>query len=93
MDIVELKVILKQMIIDECDKDVAVEEIDDDEQLIGGRLDLDSLDALQISMWVQKNYGIRIESGPEARRALRSVTSLAEVILKEAAGSSTATTR
>lgn len=84
MDIAELKVTLKQMIIDECDKDVAIAEIRDDEQLIGGGLDLDSLDALQISMWVQKNYGIRIENGPEARRALRSVNSLAELILAEA---------
>jgi len=91
MDITELKLILKQMIIDECDKDLNPEEINDDEQLIGGRLDLDSLDALQISMWVQKNYGIRIENGPEARRALRSVESLAQLILLEAADGSTAT--
>lgn len=89
MDIEELKVILKQMIIDECDKDLAVDEIQDDEQLIGGRLDLDSLDALQISMWVQKHYGIRIENGPGARRALRSVNSLAELIMTEGAGETT----
>lgn len=87
MDIAELKVTLKQMIIDECDKDLTVDDIRDDEQLIGGGLDLDSLDALQISMWVQKNYGIRIENGPEARRALRSVNSLAELIMTEARGS------
>lgn len=83
MDSAELKIILKQMIIDECDKDVAVADISDDEQLIGGNLDLDSLDALQISMWVQKNYGIRIENGPVGRRALRSVDSLANLILTE----------
>lgn len=91
MDIAELRLILKQMIIDECDKDMRPEEINDDEQLIGGRLDLDSLDALQISMWVQKNYGIRIENGPNARRALGSVDSLARLILAEASHGTTAT--
>lgn len=83
MDSAELKIILKQMIIEECDKDLAVADISDDEQLIGGGLDLDSLDALQISMWVQKQYGIRIENGPAARSALRSMNSLADLILTE----------
>lgn len=83
MDSKELKVILKQMIIDECDKDVSIADIGDDAQLIGGGLDLDSLDALQISMWVQKQYGIRIENGPAARSALRSVNSLADLIVTE----------
>ncbi|MGQ9427518.1 phosphopantetheine-binding protein [Gilvimarinus sp. F26214L] len=85
MDSAELKLTLKKMIIDECDKDMEPTEIADDEQLIGGRLDLDSLDALQISMWVQKNYGIRIENGPVARRALGSVNSLAQHIQSESA--------
>jgi acyl carrier protein len=83
MESSELRLILKEMIIEECDKDMEPTEIQDDEQLIGGRLDLDSLDALQISMWVQKNYGIRIENGPAARSALRSVNSLAELIQAE----------
>lgn len=83
MDSKGLKVILKQMIIDECDKDVSIADIGDDAQLIGGGLDLDSLDALQISMWVQKQYGIRIENGPAARSALRSVNSLADLIVTE----------
>lgn len=83
MDSAELKVILKKMIIEQCDKDMTVDEIADGEQLIGGGLDLDSLDALQISMWVQKQYGIRIENGPAARSALRSVNSLADLIQTE----------
>lgn len=85
MDIEALKIALKKMIIEECDKDIEVENISDDEQLIGGGdLDLDSLDALQISMCVQKQYGVRIENGPAARKALRSVSSLAETILADA---------
>lgn len=78
-----LKESLKIMIVDECDKDVEPETITDDEILIGGPLDLDSLDALQICMAVKNSYGVRIEGGPESRKALQSVQSLAETILAE----------
>ncbi len=78
-----LKQALKAMIVAECDKEIAPEEIGDDEQLIGGPLELDSLDALQICMAVKNRYGVRIESGPSARRALASVTALAETIIAE----------
>jgi acyl carrier protein len=83
MDVDELKRTLKAMIVKECDKDIAPETISDEEQLIGGPLQLDSLDALQICMAVQDRYGVRIEDGPKARRALRNIDSLAETILAE----------
>ncbi|MGH1472572.1 MAG: phosphopantetheine-binding protein [Cellvibrionaceae bacterium] len=84
MDKNQLIAELKKMIIEECDKDIEPEDIKDNEQLIGGGdLDLDSLDALQISMSVQKNYGVRIENGPDAKKALRTVDSLAEKILTD----------
>ncbi|GAB1259173.1 acyl carrier protein [Aurantivibrio plasticivorans] len=81
MDKQELIATLKEMIVEECDKDMEPSEIGTEEQLIGGGLDLDSLDALQISMWVQKTYDVRIENGPAARKALRSVDSLADTII------------
>lgn len=77
----QLKQALKVMIIEECDKDVEVDAITDDEILIGGPLELDSLDALQICMAVKSRYGVRIEGGPDARKALQSVQSLADTIL------------
>ena len=51
----------------------------DDEPLFGpdARLDLDSLDALQISMAVQRHYGVRMPDSKETRRALTSVAQLA----------------
>jgi acyl carrier protein len=76
-----LKLQLKRLIVVECDKEIEADEIGDDELLIGGRLDLDSLDALQIIMAVKNSFGVRIEGGPVARQALRSVTSLADTIL------------
>ena len=71
---------LKVLIVQECDKDIAPDAIGDEQQLIGGNLDLDSLDALQICVAVGKRYGVRIEGGGEARRALKSISTLAAVI-------------
>ena len=78
----ELKTQLKQLIVDECDIEFGADEILDDELLMGGRsrLALDSLDALQISLAVQKLYGKRIEGGNQSRLALTSVNTLAEFI-------------
>ena len=80
LDRESLKQDLKNLVITECDKDVDAATIGDDEFLIGGPLELDSLDALQICMEVQKRYGVRIEGGPEARRALQSINTLADTI-------------
>jgi len=76
-----LRPALKAMIVKECDKDFAPDTIDDNERLIGGRMELDSLDALQISMAVKDSYGVRIEGGPDSRKALATVNALAEFIL------------
>ncbi len=80
-DLGTLKNDLKILIVVECDKDIEPDSIDDDAILIGGDLDLDSLDALQISMAIKQKYGVSIEGGPEARRALKSVNSLADTII------------
>ncbi|HEY4127587.1 MAG TPA: acyl carrier protein [Gammaproteobacteria bacterium] len=84
MDRDALKLELKQLIIDECQKNhVDPSQIGDDDILIGssGRLDLDSLDALQIALAVKQKYGKRIDGGKETRAALKSVNSLADFIL------------
>lgn len=78
----ELKIALKEMVVEECDKDVEPDAISDDEVLIGGPLDLDSLDALQICMAVKLTYGVRIEGGPDARKALQSIQTLANTIIE-----------
>ncbi len=82
MNEAELKAALKSMIIVECDKEeVSPEEIGDDDLLIGGPLELDSLDALQICLAVQRTWGVRIAPGPDARKSLRSVNALCETIV------------
>ena len=83
MDRELLKAELKALIVRECQKEVAPESLGDDEVIMGAksRLQLDSLDALQISLAVQQKYGRRIEGNNETRNALASVNALADFIL------------
>lgn len=53
-----------------------------DEVLFGpeSRMDLDSLDGLQLSVAIQKRYGIRMADSKDLRRALASLEVLAHHI-------------
>ncbi|MHB8915955.1 MAG: phosphopantetheine-binding protein [Thiobacillus sp.] len=70
---------LKRLLLEACDKEEPPGGLADDEILFGpqSRLDLDSLDALQISMAIQKRYGVRMPDSKETRRALASLETLA----------------
>ena len=86
MDIEVLKQDLKAMIIEECEKeDITPEEIRDDLELFSDEigLELDSLDALQISMGLQKKYGVRLGDSKEFRRRVTTIQKLAEFIIEE----------
>jgi acyl carrier protein len=72
---------LKAMILKECDLERDADSIPDDMVLIAEGLELDSLDALQISLAVKEKYGVRIEGGPDARRAFASTAALADFII------------
>ena len=73
---------LKALVLYAADKDEPQGGLADDEILFGpdSRLVLDSLDALQISMEIQKRYAIRLPDSKETRRALGSITHLAEYL-------------
>ena len=49
------------------------------------RLALDSLDALQVSMALQKRYGVRLTDSKETRRILACVGNLADHLLQKRA--------
>jgi len=83
MEIDKLKHNLKMMIIEECEKeDISPEDIPNDVELFSDKsgLELDSLDALQISMGLQNNYGIRLADSKEFRRIVTSIDELAKFI-------------
>lgn len=83
MDFEQLKYDIKDMIIDECEKeDIEPNDIADDVELFSDEsgLELDSLDALQISMGLQKKYGVRLGDSKEFRRNVTTIEKLAKYI-------------
>lgn len=76
----DLRHALKALIIEACDKECTPADISDDEILFGPEapLQLDSLDALQISMAIKKQYGLRLPDSKDTRRILSCVANLAE---------------
>lgn len=77
-----LHVELKQMIIDTLDlEDIEVDEIVDDEALFVEGLGLDSIDALEIGLALQKRYNIKLKSeSEETKQHFRSINSLAALV-------------
>jgi acyl carrier protein len=70
---------IKRLIVAECQKDIPPEAIGDDDVLYGptAPLQLDSLDALQLAMALQKRFGVRLVDSKETRRVMASVANLA----------------
>lgn len=61
--------------------DVRPEDIPDDEALFGSpRFGLDSIDALELVLKLEKEFGVKIGSSEESRKALASVNALAAYI-------------
>jgi acyl carrier protein len=71
---------LRDLILEAADKDEPAGGLSGDEPLFGSesRLQLDSLDALQLSMAIQKRYSVRMPDSKETRRALTSLAHLAD---------------
>ena len=80
-----LKTELKKLIVEECDLTVDPEEIGDDDPLFGreAKIALDSIDALQISIALEKKYKITITDSKETRRMMRSINTFADFIQPE----------
>ena len=58
-------------------QDIAPEQIADDAPLFGaGGLELDSIDALELVVMLEKNYGIVIKDMEEGRPAFQSIATL-----------------
>jgi acyl carrier protein len=76
---------LKQLIVTTLKlEDVSPADLPDDEPLIGSGLNLDSIDALELVVTLEKEFGIKISSSEESRQALASVAALAAFIRSRA---------
>ena len=72
---------LKQKIIESLNlQDITPEQIDDNAPLFGAGLDLDSIDALELVMMLEKHYGVVVKDIEEGKPAFQSVRALASFI-------------
>lgn len=77
----EIKEKLKQVLIEELNlEDFEPDEIEDDAPLFGDGLGLDSLDAVELVVVIQKHFGVEIKDMEEGRPALQSIDTLAAFI-------------
>ena len=66
-------------------KDVTAGDIADDDALVGGSLGLDSIDFLELTVAMEKQYGVKITEADEVRRIFASVNSITEHIAEHRA--------
>lgn len=79
----ELILELKQAIIEALNlEEVKPEDIDDDAPLFGEGLGLDSIDALELIVLMEKRYGIKLKDASEGREIFRSIRVMADYIAR-----------
>ena len=74
----ELKKQLKQMMVENLMFQISADQIGDDQPLFGpGGLGLDSVDALQLVVALDKSFGVKIADPASAREILQSINTMA----------------
>lgn len=77
----DLKLELKNKIIEVLNlEDIAVEEIKDTDPLFGGGLGLDSIDALELIVLLDKDYGIKLSDPKKGKEIFQSIEVMAKYI-------------
>lgn len=79
----DLNTELKQYIIEALNlEDMTPDDIDDDAPLFGEGLGLDSIDALELIVLMEKHYGIRLASAAEGKEIFQSIQTMADYVAK-----------
>ena len=77
----DLKRKLKELLIERLKfEDMTPDDIPDDEPLFAGGLGLDSIDALEIVVMLESEFGIKLKNESSARESFRSISTLAEFV-------------
>jgi acyl carrier protein len=81
-----LKERIKAMMVENLMLQVTAAEIGDDQPLFGpGSLGLDSVDALQLVVALDKNFGLKIADPAAAKEILQSVNTIVDAVQKKLA--------
>lgn len=82
----ELIAKLKVQLIEQLNlEDITPADIDENESLFGDGLGLDSIDALEIIVLLEKEYGLKIDNPKNGKDIMNSVASLAKFITENQA--------
>ena len=77
----ELTQTLKEQIIDALNlEEISPEDIENDAPLFGDGLGLDSIDALELIVILDKHYGIKLSSPAEGKAIFKSIDSIASYV-------------
>ncbi|MCR5240029.1 MAG: acyl carrier protein [Prevotella sp.] len=72
---------LKQQMIEVLNlEEMTPEDIDTDAPLFGDGLGLDSIDALELIVLLEKKYGIKLENSAEGKSIFKNVRTIAEYV-------------
>jgi acyl carrier protein len=84
LDRASLKTRLKELIVEAANlQNVEPASIADASPIFGQGLGLDSLDALQLAMSLEENFGVRVPEGEEGRLVFACVDSMADYVLAQ----------
>jgi len=80
-DTTQLKLRIKQIMVENLMLQITAEEISDDKPLFGPEgLGLDSVDALQLVVALDKNFGLKIPDPAAAKQILENVNTIVAAI-------------
>jgi acyl carrier protein len=83
----DLRTRIKEMLVRSLMLQTTAEEIGDDLPLFGpGGLGLDSIDALELVVNMEKTFGVGVPNSEVAAKALRTVNTIHDYILEKKAG-------
>jgi acyl carrier protein len=85
-DVAALRIRIKQLMVENLMLQIRAEDIPDDRPLFGPEsLGLDSVDALQLVVMLDKGFGVKIPDPAVAREVLQSVNTMVAAVQKKAA--------
>ncbi len=77
----DLRTELKQSIIEQLNlEELSIDDIDNNDSLFGDGLGLDSIDALELIVLLEKDYGIKLTDPNQGKEIFISINKMAEYI-------------
>ncbi len=78
----ELRKAIKEMMVKHLMLDMSADDILDDEPLFGGGLGLDSVDALQLVVALERDFSLKLDDSEQSKAVLANVETIAQAIEK-----------